>query len=104
MAIQDFFYTSSDGLLKLNCLSPSKKFYYRVKNAIELNKSAFGCEIAFFEMSGELLYHKKGVYAHELHSKKEIEYNRSLMEKGTENLNYMSKSLELVKWSKCKCP
>lgn len=94
-----FKYRSSNGLLNINSLSPSSNFFYRVQEPKELNKSAFGCEIAFFNINEQLIYHRSKVYAHELHNKDEIEQARHQMELGkvTETLN--SSSIEVVKWS-----
>jgi hypothetical protein len=99
--MKSFIYQSANGLLNVNTLSPSGKYYYLVQEPKELNKSAFGCKIAFYTLDGELLYHHSKMYAHELHSKEEINNLREKME--LSQLNPPMKegdSIEVVKWSK----
>ncbi len=96
--IKDFTYHSSNGLLNVNTLSPTGAFY-RVKQPKELNKPAFGCKIAFYDKNASLIYHRSEVYAHELHSKEEIQLARQKMEMGQLQENEEYGSIEIVKWS-----
>jgi hypothetical protein len=98
--MNNFNYKSSDGLLNINTLSPSVKYFYKVQKPEELNKSAFGSKIAFFNLNNELIYHRSRMYAHELHSKEEIELARQKVELGESDVNNTDSTLVLVKWSK----
>ena len=68
------------GLIDINTLSPNKLFYYKVKCAKELNKSAFGCPISFYEVADKLIYYKQDTFAHELHTLREQNYYRKLLD------------------------
>lgn len=98
--LNQFNYQSKDGLINVNTLSPSGNFFYKIQPPKELNKSAFGCKIAFFNLDNELIYHRSDVYAHELHSKKEIELEHQKMERGEISPLKLNNYLILVKWSK----
>jgi hypothetical protein len=95
----DFKYRSSNGFLNLNTSSPSGNFFYRVKTPKELNKSAFGCEIAFFDIEKKLIYRRSRVFAHELHGKAVIDFERRQMELHTITTTDKS-TIQVVSWSK----
>lgn len=97
--MQTFIYHTSDGFINVNTLSPSNKFYYRLQPAQALNPSAFGCKIAFYDISEKLIYHRSKVYAHELHSKEEIKLAYEEMKSRIFNKRLENDSIEVVKWS-----
>ena len=88
------------GLIDINTLAPNKLFYYKVKHAKELNKSAYGCPISFYNVAQELIYYKQNTFAHELHSIKERNYYRKMMETNDKNLPLTEPVIKLVNWSK----
>lgn len=94
-----FRYKSADGIIDVDTLSPSQLYYFVVRPPEELNKSAFGCKIAFYDINKNLLYYKKKTYAHELHNKREIAYYREIMESEKSFKNIPSPKMEIVLWS-----
>lgn len=60
-------------------VSPNGLFYYQIKNPIELNKAAFGSEIAFYNADDLLLHYKKHTYAHMLQDPYDIEKRKQLI-------------------------
>lgn len=100
MEKSDFQVDVGDGLVHINTLSPTGKYYYRIKMPVALNPSAFGCRISFFTLSGKLIYHRKGVFAHEIHMAKEILEEQKSMERDIPPHSRKNISLEFVKWSK----
>ena len=90
----------NDGLINLNTLSPNGLFYYKIKAAKELNKSAFGCPISFYDKTDKLIYYQKNTFAHELHSIKEQEYYRERMESNQYALPFNEPIIKLVSWSR----
>ncbi len=99
MVENSFRYKSSDGIININTLSPSKSYYYIVRPPEELNKAAFGCKIAFYTIDKKLLYYRKKTYSHELHNKKEIASYREIMEAGKSFRNVLPPKMEIVLWS-----
>lgn len=100
MTRSNFQVNLGDGLVHINTLSPVGKYYYKVRKPESLNPSAFGCRISFFSIAGKLIYHRKGVFAHEIHSAKEILEEQKSMEIDIPPYSRKNKSLEFVKWSK----
>lgn len=49
-----------------NTTSPNDCFYYKFRKPLDLNPSAFGAKIAFFDKHDELLYYNSNMFAHEL--------------------------------------
>ena len=93
-------FTYSYGVINVNTLSPSKQFFYKLQKPKSLNPAAFGCKIVFYDISNELVYHRKKVYAYELHDKEEIEKGRKAMEAGMPYNESHTKKIELVRWSR----
>ena len=88
------------GLINVNTLSPNQFYFYKLKQAKELNKSAFGCPISFYDVAQNLIYYKKNAFAHELHSAQEEEYYRKMMETNNTDLPIRESRIKLVNWSK----
>jgi len=89
----------ANGWIHVNTLSPSENYYYKLQEPTELNKSAFGCKIAFYDIENELLYHRKNHFAHELHTKEETEEMIRIINEERYELLKKTDSIELVKWS-----
>ena len=85
--------------MNVNTLSPSGNFYYCLQKPKALNPSAFGCKIAFYDISENLIYHRSKFYAHELHSKQEIELACEEMKLAIFNKKLEDSSIKIVKWS-----
>lgn len=83
----------------INTLSPNKKYFYLVSKLKSLNPSAFGMEIAFLDMQGQLVYYQKNVYAQGLRDEryKDFYFNN---ENDYHFPEIKEDSFELVKWSK----
>lgn len=92
--------TINKGLIDINTLSPNKFFSYKIKQAKELNKAAFGCPISFYDAAQKLIYFNQNTFAHELHSLKEQEYYRKMMDANSENLPLPEPIIKLVNWSR----
>ena len=102
MASKDIFqYKSPNGLVNVNTLSPSKSYFFRLKEPREINKSAFGCQLSFWRLADDrLLYYRGGSQAHEIHSKEEIDLLRKKMENNEFDPSISEqKSLVFVHWS-----
>lgn len=83
-------------------ISCNKQFYYALKMPVCLNPSAFGAEVAFYDLNDNLLYHNLNAFAHELHDPLEIEESRA-MGMGLIPLRqktYEETRLRIVTWSK----
>ncbi len=93
-------YKDINGLIDVNTLSPCGKFYYKLQAPVALNPSAFGCKVAFFTIHDELLYHRRKMFAHELHDKSELERERQKMNSYNFSEQGDNKTIEIVRWSK----
>lgn len=71
-----FKYRDLDGLINIITLSPSFEFYYQVQKPVSINMSNFACLIAFYNMNGNLIYHRSSVMAHWLEPWNTIEVVR----------------------------
>ena len=94
-----FNYFYKNGWIDINTLSPNEEFFYKLQHPIALNKSAFGCKVAFYSIKNELIYHKNEFYAHELHTKEEIENIKDAIKIGRFDLIKPQLNMEFVKWS-----
>lgn len=66
MTIEKFNYLALGGLIDINTLSPNRQFYYRLLKPKEITFGNYGTKLAFYDKSGSLLYHRSGVYSHEI--------------------------------------
>jgi hypothetical protein len=73
MTIQSFIYSNLKGLIEINTLGPNGSFYYKVQRPISINMSNFACKIAFYDIDGFLIYHRKDAFAHWLKPWQKIE-------------------------------
>lgn len=90
-----------NGLINVNTLSPNGIFFYRIKKPKSLNPSTFGCRISFFSISGELIYFRKGVFAHEIHNTKELKETWQKFNLDGAGPHFDSRhDIGVVKWSK----
>ncbi len=97
---ENYRYLNENGLVDVFTLSPSKKYYYKIKDIKELNKSAFGCKISFFlAENNKLVYYRKGVFSHEIHSKEEIDRERNNMRTEGFQPQVKKATLNFVIWS-----
>jgi hypothetical protein len=94
-----FNYFYKNGWIDINTLSPNDIFFYKIQNPEELNKSAYGVRVAFYTIDNILIYHRNKFYAHELHTKEEVENMRDAMEQGKYYLIKPSLTKEFIKWS-----
>ena len=95
----DYHVNINKGLINVHTLSPNKLFYYKIKHAKEINKSAFACPISFYDLSQKLIYYKENTFAHELHSARERTYYRNILDANNETQLYKERVIKLVNWS-----
>lgn len=88
-----------NGWVNINTDSPNRSFFYKLQFPVELNKSAFGCKVAFFSVKEELIYYNSKCFAHELHTKEDVEFNRAAVQSEKYELIKPRESMEFVKWS-----
>lgn len=93
-----FNYISSDGLLNINTLSPNKQFFYKVKKVVELNKSAFGCKVSFYDYNDYLIYYRSNVFAYEIHDKYVIKAASQTLKLDRSSIAQFH-GIDVVKWS-----
>ncbi|MDI9364465.1 MAG: hypothetical protein QM541_05910 [Flavobacterium sp.] len=88
-------------LVKTESLSTNEIYYYKIKEPISINASAFACRCAFYRKTdGALVYYNANALLHELHSKEEIDIKyKQMMQKKTFDVLPKEYLLQFVWWS-----